>query len=209
MKLKSIYDTRIIRPGVLMWIIFILVLVVLVAYSLFFSGPGYLDGAVGNLLATTLGIILGVPAAISIQRRQENKEIEKAEQDAKIRRTEILQLLVDELKHNEHILSRRLQIENTKYPHPEIRIIVWQAFSSSGDIKWIDNPTLLTQIAITYHFLQLVNNDEMMWFKTEIARDPRQTWQSEGDIIRKHVLEIYPQVSQMVIETIKQIIVNS
>jgi uncharacterized membrane protein YccC len=190
------------RFGVLMWTVFIVVLLAAISYSIFFSGPGYFDGAIGNLLATIFGVILGVPAAISIERWRDRIEQSQANRDAETRKNKVLLILLDELHHNKSVLSRRLEIEETKYPHPELKFTVWQAFSNGGEIKWIADPELLTRIANAYHFIQLLNNDEEIWYRAEIERDPRQTWQSSGDRIRKHIVQIYPIANTIISQTI-------
>ena len=121
------------------------------------------------------------------------------------RKKQILEILLKELIHNKYILDKRLTIGDKKYPHPELKSIAWQAFSSSGEIKWINDPILLEHIANAYHFIQLLNKDEEMWYQSEINRDPRQTWQSPGDRLRKHIVPIYPQADAIVSQTISVI----
>ena len=188
-----------------MWVVFIVVLLAAISYSIFFSGPGYFDGAIGNLLATIFGIVLGVPAAISIDRWRDRIEQSQEKRDAETRKNKVLQILLDELHHNKKVLSKRLEIEETKYPHPELKFTAWQAFSNGGEIKWIDDPVLLTHIANAYHFIQLLNGDEEIWYRAEIERDPRQSWLSPGDVIRKHIVAIYPQADKVLSQTIEVI----
>jgi len=83
-----------------MWAIFIFVLLPSIIYSIFFSGPNYYDGTIGNLLATVIGIVLGVPAAISIERWRDKMEQSQAKKDAETRRDKVVQLLIKELIHN-------------------------------------------------------------------------------------------------------------
>jgi uncharacterized membrane protein YccC len=191
------------RFGVLMWAVFIVVLLAAILYSIFFSGPGYFDGAVGNLLATIFGIVLGVPAAISIERWRDSIEQSQAKRDAEARKNKVLRILLDELSNNKRVLSKRLEITEKEYPHPELKSIAWQAFSNSGEIKWIDDPVLLSHIANAYHSVQLLNRDEETWYRAEIERDPRQSRLSPGDTIRKHIVKIYPQVDLILSQTIK------
>jgi hypothetical protein len=193
------------KCGLLMWVVFSLVLLAVFSYSIFFSGPNYYDGAIGNLMATICGIVLGVPAAISISHWRDKIEQSKAMRDAETKRDKILQLLLDELRHNKRILSKRLALEDKKYPHPELKFIGWHAFSNSGEIRWLDDPALLDHIANAYHYIQLLNADEEIWYKAEIERDPRQSWKAPGDRIREHIVKIYPDADKVVTQTIKVI----
>jgi hypothetical protein len=70
-------------------------------YTLFRSDQlQYWDGAVGNLVATLLGIIAGVPVALHLERRRAaNDAEEKRSEEIRIKR-EILTLLREELENN-------------------------------------------------------------------------------------------------------------
>lgn len=193
---------------ILMWVIFSIVLLSSLIYSFYFSGQNYFDGAIGNLLATIIGIVLAVPAAISIERWRDKIENEKAIKEAANRKKVVLEIITKELLQNKSILDKRLTLGEKQYPHPQLKSISWQAFSSSGEIKWINDPILLEYIANAYHFIQRLNADEEMWYQAEVNRDPRQTWQSAGDRLRKHIVPIYPQAHAAVCQTLTVIASN-
>ena len=58
------------------WYVFAAFALAAIVYSLFITtdSQGYWDGAIGNWLATLLGIIAGVPIALAIERQRISRE---------------------------------------------------------------------------------------------------------------------------------------
>ena len=77
--------------------------------------------------------------------------------------------------------------------------------NETGEIKWIDDPLLLSLIANAFHTIQQIKEDEEKWYKAEIESDPRETLYRPGDRIRKHVVPVYPQAERIVSNTIENI----
>ena len=111
------------------------------------------QGFVGNLLATIVGVGIGIPVAFWI-----NKRVGATTEKEK--KSKILLSLSDELSEN----LRYLDIwpedihEMTKYINPDWIVgscmklgdEVWNAFSDGGELEWITDTVLLKELANVY-----------------------------------------------------------
>jgi hypothetical protein len=119
----------------------------------------YWDGAVGNLVATLLGIIAGVPVALYLERRRAaNEAKEKRREEIRIKR-EMLKLLREELQDNSIRLQQRTALTDT-IPIEPLKTSVWEALRDSGDLKYVSEPILISCIANAYRFLVIIYNRE-------------------------------------------------
>ena len=107
----------------------------------------FLDSAMGNWFATMVGLIAGVPIGLWInQKQQELQEQERISSEKKTRherKNNVLALLRNELNTNKQYLTYLLEKQKDI---PRIVIVggmknvLWNAFSDSGELQWIDNP---------------------------------------------------------------------
>lgn len=140
----------------LLWLFFIILSFVAIAYSVHrYNIITYWDGAIGNLVATWLGIVLGVPIALTIERRRQYRE----EQEKILHKSEIsqkiYQLLKNELAYNEQKLQVRKN--DTKHLDREpLKCTLWEVLCDSGEIKEIDDPIILDKLATAYYYIKIV-----------------------------------------------------
>ncbi len=124
-----------------------------------FKSPTFVESTMGNLFATLIGVIVGIPIALYINRAQ--LETEEAASHAKQatehkkRKETILSLLRAELQQNlQDLHERRKEIQaggkREVFVDP-LRAEVWLALSDGGEIKWIDDLELLAHLAAAYH----------------------------------------------------------
>jgi hypothetical protein len=110
---------------------------------------------VSNALATFLGAIVGIPIALWLSRYQE-KIVEKE------RKNKILRLLRGELLENLSVLSgweKADYLKKNRDIHsigPVIKDESWKAFSDGGDLEWIKDPTLLSNLADAYYHVRII-----------------------------------------------------
>lgn len=132
-----------------------------------------------NALATFVGVIIGIPVALWINRIQqklsEKTEAERLEADADTRKRKILQLIKDELMNDRDLLTRIREDKNTHIDDEvintedllvdkiktvddvyQLRTELWKAFSDGGEIQWIRNLDLLQSIAVTYERIGMI-----------------------------------------------------
>ncbi|MCA3288008.1 MAG: hypothetical protein ING09_15790 [Roseomonas sp.] len=117
------------------------------------------DGLVGNLVATLLGIIAGVPVALHLERRRAaNEAKEKKREEIRIKK-EMLTLLREELQDNSNRLQRRVDLKPS-IPIEPLKMSSWVALRESGDLKYISEPNLISCIANFYRFLAIIQDRE-------------------------------------------------
>jgi len=116
-----------------------------------FFDISFLKDFASNALATFLGAILGIPIALWINKHQE-KSSEKE------RKQKILSLLFEELIINLTQLSgwhknKRKKVETTMMG-PFLRDESWRAFSDGGELEWIKDPKLISELANAYSYIR-------------------------------------------------------
>lgn len=113
----------------------------------------------GNLFATILGVVVGVPIALEISRRQQDAEhlASKAErqEEERNRKQKVLSLLKSELSQNRddiegrriNVLSGGKRVVDTDFLRDEM----WAAFSHGGELQHVNNPEVLAAISYAYY----------------------------------------------------------
>ncbi len=121
-----------------------------------------------NTLATLVGVGIGIPIALWINRRQqkfvESMENIKTENEISVRKKKIVQLVYNELKDNKQLLlqlyeTRRavLLFEEREYEHfYQLRVEHWNALSDGGELEWIHDLELLHAMALAYGSIKVV-----------------------------------------------------
>ena len=143
-----------------------------IGYSVFRTdSPGYWDGAIGNWLATLLGIIAGVPIALAIERQRISREEQERATEHRERATKVSFLIRDELVYNSDRLADRLV--RTSLPLHGFKNNLWQALSDSGEIRWIDNPPILNKITSAYYCIGVVSAIEDKCYQAMRGLNPR------------------------------------
>ncbi len=140
------------------WYWFVLSLAMLggIVYSMHRAGnQAYFDGAIGNGLAILLGVIAGVPIALALERRRAAQEALYRAAEQRDRAANVSRLIRDELAHNGERLAQRHH-DPTVLPVDPFKNALWRALSDSGEIRWIDDPSLLNEIASAYHYIGVV-----------------------------------------------------
>jgi len=107
-----------------------------------------------NLLATIIGVALGIPAALWINRVVENRT-------TKERVEKIIRLLKDELSRNEVSLSN-LDGNLPRVVHEagnisaQLRVELWKVYSDGGELQWVKDHVLVSMLAGTYFAIRAV-----------------------------------------------------
>jgi len=144
----------------LYWIIFIMFFLIVVIYSAQrLNNQSYWDNAIGNFMATLLGIIAGLPIAFEIERHRIKREEQERIIESKDRAKNVCSLLKEELAYNLSGLKVR-QADKTSLPLEPLKFSVWEALCSSAEIKWINDPLILGSISSAYHYIIIVSEIE-------------------------------------------------
>lgn len=112
-----------------------------------FFDVSFWQGFVGNLFATIIGLIVGIPVAFWINRRVETTT-------EKEKKKKILELLSPEIENNRVTLGSWRDNGGTDWTLTtiglKVRDEVWNAFSDGGELAWIRDATLLAKLADVY-----------------------------------------------------------
>jgi hypothetical protein len=119
----------------------------------------YWDGAVGNWLATLLGIVTGVPVALYLERTRSAAEVSAKAKEAERVRRDTLALLLGELTDAQQRVIARLPLKDS-IPIDPMKLSIWNAMRDSGKLAHISDPTLLSCIADAYRFITILNDRE-------------------------------------------------
>lgn len=148
----------------------------------------YWDGLVGNLVATLLGIIAGVPVALHLERRRAAHEAEeKKREEIRIKR-EMLTLLREELHDNSNRLQQRTALTDT-IPTEPLKTSIWEALRDSGNLKFISEPSLISCIANAYRFLVIIHNREEHFIQCKFGVGGTVTF-VDGESVPKKLLSL-------------------
>lgn len=135
---------------------------------------GFLRAFLPDLAATVLGVVLGLPAALYVNRRltQHQEALEKARSTA--RRNDAIKVLIGALEYNQQLLERVLDLAPKCEAHRylDLRTTTWDAVH-----PWFTplcpHPELLQ--ALSHHWLRLHNlqglNDEL--FRRAVGAEPQ------------------------------------
>lgn len=161
---------------IIRWILVLLVLILFILPVMYFwqhfDDPIFRDNSFGNLFATMVGVIVGIPIALEINRRQQKAKDEKEEnirrQEEFIRMVKILKLINIELEFNLLALKQRQPDKedgNRKVFANSLKEELWKAFSDGGELHYIDDPQLLDIIATAYYNIRIVIYLEKKYFE--------------------------------------------
>ena len=117
-----------------------------------FHEASFRDGFLGNLAATILRVVVGIPIALRLFRWQSTSQ-EAAHRAADLaHRQRVLVLLRKELSATAKDIRQRETAAEGKWSvnAPLIAGSLWQVFSDSGELRSIDRPELLETIAVAY-----------------------------------------------------------
>ncbi len=114
-----------------------------------FFSLSFWQGFVGNLFATIIGVIVGIPIAFWISGKVESRtEKEKKQKILGILAKELNQVRDSILEFNRNPESgKRVPLGFT------MPIETWRAFSDGGELQWIKDTSLLVQLASTYELI--------------------------------------------------------
>lgn len=184
----------------------IVILIAIVICSLIYTYFVRLDSnfwknAVGNLLATLIGLAAGVPVGFGINRYLESAQIEKCEVEKHKKELEILESIKEEIEfclNNIFLTPGKDDVK--KFLGTPYRTNIWDAFCASAEIKYISSSKLLAQIAHAYHYIKA---EDKLEYEALIAFNANRI--VEGINLRINVQALDPQFIDQVDKALKGI----
>ena len=142
------------------WVLPIGLTVLAVVYSICRSGDvQYWDGAIGNWVATLLGIVTGVPVALYLERRRQDSEAAAKDKELSQIRSNTLLLLQGELSDAVSRVVSRMSMSNS-IPIDPMKMSIWSALRDSGNLNHISEPNLISAIADAYRSIGVIADRE-------------------------------------------------
>lgn len=126
------------------------------------TDPLLRDSAMANWFATMCGVIVGIPIALELNRRQQRAADRRAQEilkeETRERGSKILRLLQTELTANLDLMKARRSDPGQKRVviTERLKDDLWSAFSASGDLQWISNPDVLDALPTAYYQIRVV-----------------------------------------------------
>jgi hypothetical protein len=144
---------------------------VVIAAAVYLAGsPDFRIGFFTNFLATVAGVALGVPVAVwlTLQEAARQERLNKSQAEAEAsaarskeetkaadRRRDVLVAIRTELTENLVGLEDRRPHGERIFVIPFLMDEVWSAISDGGELKWVNDPEILRQLARSYVFIRL------------------------------------------------------
>ena len=177
----------------------VLVFILALKAIYYLSSDAFWEGFLSNLLATVIGLIIGIPVAIYISNYQE-KASEKE------RKEKIIELLREELFVNlNHLIS---YAKNTD--KDAILLVLsgflkdesWRAFSEGGELEWIKDPKLLSDISWAYSSIQTVKyileKHYSLIYHTDYRLNKQQGMIYLRDMVEKGIIEAITDIEKAI-----------
>lgn len=121
------------------------------------------DTFFGNLLATIIGVFIGIPIALEVNRyqsaSQEKQEEATRAQERLARKQRILNLVEQELIYNRDLLSAMVEKQKSApaiVTYLGLKNDLWEALSDGGELHWVDNLKLLDSITKAYYHIRRI-----------------------------------------------------
>ena len=151
---------------ILRWAVPAALVVFAIAYSFYRrSETSYWDGAVGNWLATLLGIITGVPVALYLERnRAKSEQVEQQRVDRLIRR-DVLTLLRAELIDAQAKIAQRTAL-GSSIPVEPLKTSAWEAMQATGSLRYVAELSLISVLSEAYRLVQILAGIEHTLHRT-------------------------------------------
>ncbi len=160
------------------------------------------DSVIGNLIATIVALVGGIPVGLWIDRYiKRGEELSRVESDRR-HELKILGLLKKELEYsfnNIFLPSRKGASANSVQLIP-YKTDLWDAFCSSEEIKYIETPELLDEIASAYYIIKTAK-----YFETEAYHIFHSRGLPWATSILQHARNLDPRFEEMVDLALKEI----
>ena len=154
-----------IRMG-LKWILPLALAALAFGYSFYRrSELSYWDGAVGNWLATLLGIVVGVPVALALERARAKSEKEEQVRADQRAHHDVLTLLRAELLVARQSIEYRTTL-GTSVPVEPLRTSAWDAMKATANLRHVSAPSLISSLSEAYRLIEVLAQLEQMLHRT-------------------------------------------
>lgn len=125
----------------------------------------YWDGAVGNWLATLLGIITGVPVALYLERSRAKSERAERLRADQLEKRDVLTLIHAELIDAQSKIAQRIAL-GSSIPVEPLKTSAWEALAATGNLRHVAELPLLSALSEAYRLVQVLAGIEQTLHRT-------------------------------------------
>jgi hypothetical protein len=152
----------------------------------------YWQATLGGILATVIGIILGLPIAAWVNdiglRRQQQADATASAEHAKDQLVRLCRMLASELASAAQMLAA---MENTGVVDRfRFNVARWKAVSSSGDLRWVTDLPTISALAEAYEAIDVVNMLGHEWLRSMSRPDGIAAWPGTNKPSREVLTEL-------------------
>jgi len=173
----------------------------------FVPQSSFRDGFLGNLFATIIGVIVGIPIALELNRVQQERQIRDKQESEKKEKSQhksrLLTLIKNELDYNRQLLVQLIEQQDDSpkiVAYLGLKNDLWNSFSDSGELQWIDDLELLDSISTAYyHIRNIIPSEEKYFdpdFNNAVSVGNRRTYAGEKTVER--VISIRPDTLESI-----------
>lgn len=161
-----------------------------------------------NFLGSFLAVLIGIPVVLFTNDAFHRKvKLQENKQKAK-KSVEIISLLKEELDWNNKRLQERITSKNSGkavLQTDKFKNDFFNAIQSSGQIEYIDNPTLLNRIVSVYFVLNILKSMEDLCYQTMRTSSLYFGDKTAGQVTLEDSYAYYNLLSSSLVETFKEI----
>ena len=125
----------------------------------------YWDGAVGNWLATLLGIVTGVPVALYLERNRVKSERAERLRADQLDKRDVLTLIHAELIDARGKIAQRIDL-SASIPVEPLKTSAWEALAATGNLRHVAELPLLHALSEAYRSVQVLAGIEQTLYRT-------------------------------------------
>ena len=125
----------------------------------------YWDGAVGNWLATLLGIVTGVPVALYLERNRAKAERAERLRADQLEKRDVLTLIHAELLDAQGKITLRIAL-GASVPVEPLKTSAWQVLAATGNLRHVAELPLLSSLSEAYRLVQVLAGIEQTLHRT-------------------------------------------
>ena len=125
----------------------------------------YWDGAVGNWLATLLGIVTGVPVALYLERNRAKAERAERLKADQLEKRDVLTLIHAELLDARGKIAQRIAL-GASIPVEPLKTSAWEALAATGNLRHLAELPLLSAMSEAYRLIQVLASIEQTLHRT-------------------------------------------
>lgn len=125
----------------------------------------YWDGAVGNWLATLLGIVSGVPVALYLERNRAKSERAERLRADQLDKRDVLTLIHAELIDARGKIAQRIDLD-ASIPVEPLKTSAWEVLAATGNLRHVAELPLLHALSEAYRSVQVLAGIEQTFYRT-------------------------------------------